>query len=106
VIAVRDAGAALQGNLSRPIHASGDITRHTLDGGSILIADSISIADTHQSSQRRSQRGIVCRSRSLHNVSLVSLAFLMRQWTVKHVCNLFIPILDTLAASALYNYSV
>jgi hypothetical protein len=66
VITVRDAGAALQGNLSRP----GDIIRHTLDGGGILIAD------THHSSQRRSQRGIVCRSRSLHNVSLVSLAFL------------------------------
>jgi hypothetical protein len=71
VIAVRDAGAALQGDKSRPIYASGDIIRHTLDGGGILIAD------TNHSSQRRSQRGIVCRSRSLHNVSLVSLAFFM-----------------------------
>jgi hypothetical protein len=71
VIAVRDAGAALQGNQSRPILASGDIIRRILDG------DSISIADTNHSSQRRSQRGIVCRSRSLHNVSLVLLAFLM-----------------------------
>jgi hypothetical protein len=93
VIAVRDAGAALQGDLSRPVLASEDIIRHTLDG------DRISIADTHQSSQRRSQRGILCRSRSLHNVSLVSLAFLMG-----HVCNSFVHEPDVLIGIiALFN---